>query len=256
MQGNAGDSVMNSSNGDEKVLFEYETTDNFESLSTEELEKLLAEKESLAKRYYNMEQSVKLTLNSIYGAFGNQHFYFYNINLAETITLQGQDAILYTEALINKYFHETWHTDTELHASMGIKVTGKVLKPIGVYIDTDSIQKEAKIKTDKGEFSVEEWYNINIKNGSGGETMTGHESVLTNDKILNFNDSELYYANVKRIIRHKVKKDKWKLKTKSGKEIDVTGDHSLIVFRKGDKKIIKARDINILTDKILSIYNE
>ena len=63
----------------------------------------LAELKSEAKRYYNYEQSVKLMLNSIYGAFGNEYFYFFNIDLAETITLQGQDAILYTEKMVNKY---------------------------------------------------------------------------------------------------------------------------------------------------------
>jgi intein/homing endonuclease len=34
-------------------------------------------------------------------------------------------------------------------------------------------------------------------------------------------------------MRHKVKKPKFKIKSKSGKEIIVTGDHSCIVFRDG-----------------------
>ena len=60
----------------------------------------LAELKSLADFYSNesakftaYEQAVKLTLNSIYGAFGNKWFHFFNIDIAESITLQGQNAI-------------------------------------------------------------------------------------------------------------------------------------------------------------------
>ena len=38
----------------------------------------LEEAKYLAKKYYNYEQAVKVMLNSIYGAFGNQWFYFHN----------------------------------------------------------------------------------------------------------------------------------------------------------------------------------
>ena len=69
---------------------------------TEELQQIKEE----ASKYYNYEQAVKLMLNSIYGAFGNPYFYFFNVDIAETITLQGKDAILYTEKLVNKYFKE------------------------------------------------------------------------------------------------------------------------------------------------------
>jgi DNA polymerase elongation subunit (family B) len=102
---------------------------------TEELIKIKEE----ASKYYNYEQAVKLMLNSIYGAFGNPYFYFFNVDIAETITLQGKDAILYTEKLINKYFKEFWHKDLETHKEMGITVTGKIENPVGIYIDSDSI---------------------------------------------------------------------------------------------------------------------
>ena len=92
-----------------------------------------------ASKYHAFEQAVKLMLNSIYGAFGNPYFYFFNVDIAETITLQGKDAILYTEKLINRYFKDFWHKDTDAHEAIGIKVTGKIEKPVGIYIDTDSI---------------------------------------------------------------------------------------------------------------------
>lgn len=127
-------------------------------------------------------------------------------------------------------------------------------KEMIVYGDTDSIFSASLLRFEKkGQKTIEDFYNENIKNGSGGITLKGHESVKTKDKILNWSEEKgLYYAPIKRIIRHKVKKPKWKLKTKSGKEIIVTNDHSMIVFRKGEKLEIKPSEI-LKTDKILSV---
>jgi hypothetical protein len=125
-----------------------------------------------------------------------------------------------------------------------------------IYGDTDSIFNKSKIKTDKGEYTIEDLYNMNEKNGSNGITLKGHESVKCNQKVLNWNEEKkLYYAPVKRIIRHKVKKSKWKLKTKSGKEIIVTNDHSMIIFRNNKKLEVKPSEI-LKTDKILSVFEK
>ena len=123
---------------------------DLENLTKEELKKLYIETEDSVNRYYNQEQSVKRILNSIYGAFGNEYFYFFNINIAESITLQGQNAILYTENLINKYFTDFLPKDRELHDKLGIEVKGIVVKPVVIYIDTDSCYlsfEEALVKS-------------------------------------------------------------------------------------------------------------
>jgi hypothetical protein len=90
---------------------------------------------------YSFEQAIKLAINSIYGAFANEYFHFYNIAIAETVTLQGQDAIKYTERMIEKYFHEFFHKDRTLLKSLGVPddveitpIKNKVWK----YTDTDS----------------------------------------------------------------------------------------------------------------------
>ena len=92
----------------------------------------------LSAKYTAYEQAVKLTLNSIYGAFGNKWFHFFNIDIAESITKQGKNAILYSESILNKYVQEFWHKDTAVHEQFGIKVKGKIEKPAVIYIDTDS----------------------------------------------------------------------------------------------------------------------
>jgi len=115
-----------------------ELIENIDNLTKEELEEKIKEFQNLGDRYFNYEQSIKRILNSIYGAFGNEHFYFFNLDIAESITLQGQDAILYTEKMLNLYFNNFWHKDSELHEKMGLTVKGEVIKPVVIYIDTDS----------------------------------------------------------------------------------------------------------------------
>jgi len=136
-----------------------------DGLTKEELELKLAEYENLANRYFNYEQSIKRILNSIYGAFGNEHFYFFNINIAESITLQGQNAILYTEEMLNVYFNKFWHKDTEAHEALGIKVRGEVLKPVVIYIDTDSCYISFEEVLDKCDWSgTEKDFIMNLYN--------------------------------------------------------------------------------------------
>lgn len=222
-----------------------------EELTKEEAKLLVDQYKQLSAKYTDYEQAVKLTLNSIYGAFGNKWFHFFNIDIAESITKQGKNAILYAETILNKYVQEFWHKDQEVHERFGIKVKGKIDKPAVIYIDTDSVVGDTLIKLDDGrEIKIEDLYNEGLN--SAGTTLNGHESVSIKNKVLNWNESGLYYAPVKRVIRHKVNKHKWKLKTKSGKEIIVTNDHSMIVFRDGNKLEVKPSEIK-KTDKILTI---
>jgi DNA polymerase elongation subunit (family B) len=109
-----------------------------DELSVDEMKQLVEHYETMSAKFTAYEQAVKVTLNSIYGAFGNKWFHFFNINIAESITLQGQSAILYSEKILNRYFQEFWHKDTEVHEKFNIKVKGQLKKPSVVYIDTDS----------------------------------------------------------------------------------------------------------------------
>jgi intein/homing endonuclease len=59
-------------------------------------------------------------------------------------------------------------------------------------------------------------------------------------------------GNVKYIEKHLVKKPVFRLKTKSGKSIDVTGDHSCMVLRGNKLEKIIAKDIKP-GDKFISL---
>lgn len=128
--------------------------------------------------------------------------------------------------------------------------------PCTIYSDTDSVEYSTKIITEKDEITIEELYNRNLINGSAGITLKGHESVKCTDRIINYSKSKgLYFNNARRIIRHKVSKEKWCLKTTNGKCIYITNDHSLIIFRDGEKLEIKPKDV-LKTDKVLTIKNK
>jgi DNA polymerase elongation subunit (family B) len=224
------------------------------SCSLEDLDKEIAKLKSLKEEYFNREQAIKIFINSAYGAVGSPWFECYNVALAEAVTLQGQNMIKFANNFLDDYFLNIWHLDKKLHEALGLTYVNKLqVKTIVIYNDTDSVAKDTIIKTSSGDKTIELFYNENIKNGSAGNTLSGHESVITSDKVLNWNEEkQSYYAPVKRIIRHKVSKNKWKLKTKSGKEIIVTNDHSMIVFREGKKIEVKPSEIK-KSDKILCI---
>ena len=107
------------------------------TLTSEDIENL--KKESL--KCYSFEQSIKLAINSIYGAFANEYFHFYNIAIAETVTLQGQDAIRFTEKMIEKYFSEFFHRDRPLLRELGVPddvEVPSIKRKVWKYTDTDS----------------------------------------------------------------------------------------------------------------------
>jgi DNA polymerase elongation subunit (family B) len=96
---------------------------------------------SVYKKLDLKQLAIKLLINSIYGAFGNKWFYFFNTDIAQSITLQGQDLIKFTIKAVNFYFKERWHLDTELHDYLGISKykIEKVNGDTAIYTDTDSI---------------------------------------------------------------------------------------------------------------------
>jgi DNA polymerase elongation subunit (family B) len=67
--------------------------------------------EKQVARYNNLQLAKKVTLNSAYGALGNQYFRFFDIRIAEGITTAGQLSIRWIEKKINKYMNELLNTE-------------------------------------------------------------------------------------------------------------------------------------------------
>ncbi len=73
---------------------------------------------------HNSQMSIKIAMNSLYGATANKYFLYYISEMAEAITTSGQLAIRYAQKSVNNYMN---------------KVLGTKDKDYIIYIDTDSI---------------------------------------------------------------------------------------------------------------------
>lgn len=62
-------------------------------------------------RFDNLQMAKKIQLNSAYGALSNDYFRWYDIRLAESITLSGQLSIRWIEKEMNKYLNKVLGTD-------------------------------------------------------------------------------------------------------------------------------------------------
>jgi DNA polymerase elongation subunit (family B) len=90
----------------DRVIFKkkmIEAKKSYEKTPTKELEKEIA-------RCNNIQMAKKISLNSAYGAIGNQYFRYYKLENAEAITLSGQVAIRWIEGKLNKYMNKLLKT--------------------------------------------------------------------------------------------------------------------------------------------------
>ena len=76
----------------------------YEKTKTKELEKEIA-------RCNNIQMAKKISLNSAYGAIGNQYFRYYKLANAEAITMSGQVSIRWIECKMNSYLNKILKTN-------------------------------------------------------------------------------------------------------------------------------------------------
>lgn len=77
-----------------------------ETLTVAQLKAKKTELEAAICVYDNKQMAAKIFLNSYYGASGSPYFRFYDIDLAEAVTLTGQVIIQRIEQGINKFLNE------------------------------------------------------------------------------------------------------------------------------------------------------
>ena len=69
-------------------------------------------------RLDNTQQAVKILLNSLYGALGNAYFRYYDLRIAEGITLSGQLSIKWAEKAMNEFLNKMLKTDDDYVIAM------------------------------------------------------------------------------------------------------------------------------------------
>ena len=93
---------------DSRVIFKkkmIKAKQQYEKTPTVELTKEIA-------RCNNIQMAKKISLNSAYGAIGNEHFRYYRLANAEAITLSGQVSIRWIENKMNGYLNKLLSTDS------------------------------------------------------------------------------------------------------------------------------------------------
>lgn len=93
-----------------------EAQQQYEKTPTKELENYISE-------YNNIQQNLKICLNSLYGALGNSGFRYYRLDNAKAITFSGQAVIKWIENKLNQYLN---------------KIVGTEDKDYVIALDTDS----------------------------------------------------------------------------------------------------------------------
>jgi DNA polymerase elongation subunit (family B) len=78
----------------------------YEKTPTKEIEKEIA-------RCNNIQMAKKISLNSAYGAIGNEYFRYYKLANAEAITLSGQVSIRWIENKMNQYLNKVLKTNNK-----------------------------------------------------------------------------------------------------------------------------------------------
>ena len=64
-------------------------------------------------KYNTIQMAKKIQLNSAYGALANEYFRFYDVKLAEAITMSGQLSIRWIENSLDEFFNKIFETEDE-----------------------------------------------------------------------------------------------------------------------------------------------
>lgn len=70
-------------------------------------------------RYDNLQKAQKILLNSCYGGIGTPYFRFYDIRVAEAITISGQLSLLWIAKRLNNYLNELMKTEDKDYVIAG-----------------------------------------------------------------------------------------------------------------------------------------
>jgi hypothetical protein len=192
------------------------------------------------EEYWDKRQLVKkINLNSLYGAILNAGCRFFDNRIGQSTTLTGRGIAKHMAGKINEVI-----TGEYDHIGKSI-----------IYGDTDSVGRQSVIRTQKNNTqsacSIEELFlqgELFWQEGDKEYSANKNISVAHSNKSGNLNFVEYNY-----VYRHKVhNKARFKITTANGKEVIVTGDHSVMVLVNGDLVEKKPAELNP-GDKVITI---
>lgn len=200
-----------------------------------------------------LQYNYKILSNSCFGALGSRYCRLYDVHNAEAITRTGQECIKCGMDSVNNYFQKEWST-----SKPGLKVNAKNTGNLIIAGDTDSTSFDATVTYDENDYTLRDFFNklykdqpMNYKMGINYREFIFPENI----KLPYFNEitKTVELGKVQYIEKHNTNKKIYKIKTKSGKFIKVTEDHSIMILNEnGVLEEKKTKDLKI-GEKIISI---
>lgn len=187
--------------------------------------------------YSNKEKAMKIFLNSLYGAMANPYFRFFEISIAESITLTGQHIIKTVESDVNSY----------------ISNVSKLKKDYVIASDTDSVVGDTLVYVNDKQMKISDLYDSISEYEKFDENGQNFVKPVTEIKTKAFDTTKQSVVDspIKYVMKHRVKKEMFRI-TVDGKTVDVTCDHSIIVERNGLFLSVSPKNI-LESDKIIHI---
>jgi len=107
----------------------------------------------------NQQMSIKILMNSLYGAMGNAYFRYFDNRIAESITTSGQLAIRWAERAINKFMNELLGTDEDYIIAIDTDSLYVNMEPlVNKFNPKDPVKFLDKVASEKLEVVLEHAY--------------------------------------------------------------------------------------------------
>ena len=209
---------------------------SYNGLSLNDLKRLIDECDKKGILFEVEQMTLKILINSLYGALGKKQFLFFNEKIAQAITGNG------------RFFIKMLADNIELNLQQMKPYNGKYM----LYGDTDSCVGSTKITLKDETMTIADLYD----NMTGEIEVRGKDNFIkhvnTEKYALSVNSNfELEHKHIKYVMKHKVSKRMFKIKV-NGNELIVTEDHSIMVKR--DNKLISCKPYEIKeTDELMYI---
>ena len=198
----------------------------FDTCSIEELEYYIEVLESASVSDHITQLTLKILINSLYGALGNKNFILANPDMAAAITSSGRFFIQLLANNVERRLQELLPSE----------------KPYILSGDTDSVVSSTILRINSEDITIGELFDTTdnpvIVTPSGNEVkrVDGKYSLTYTPEL------GVHYQPVDYVMRHKVKKRMYRI-TSGDKSVEVTCDHSLKVMRNNELIDVKPSDL-------------
>lgn len=207
----------------------------FDTCSIEELEYYIEVLESASVSDHITQLTLKILINSLYGALANAHFILANPDMAAAVTSSGR---FFIQLVAN-------NVERELQALLPSD------EPYVIYGDTDSAVSSTILRINSEDITIGELFDsIDIDpiiTSSGAEV----KRVAGKHSLTYTLSRGVHYQPVDYVMRHKVKKRMYRI-TSGDKSVEITCDHSLKVMRDNELIDVKPSDLQ-KGDKIVRV---